>query len=155
MPTTIKTPKPRNDPRGVTWITRYAALVRYQARTGFMPREIAAPVGEWQIEESWLAGWLRYQRRREQRDVLPAWQRELLEQVPGFSWAPLGEQWDQWREQLRVFLAQERRMPKYRSMSAAERALAAWVDKQRLSFRRGTLAAERVIALRSLLYKIV
>ena len=120
-----------------------------------MPREIAAPVGEGQIEESRLAGWLRYQRRREQRDVLPAWQRELLEQVPGFSWAPLGNQWDQWWEQLRVFLAQERRMPRYRSTPAAERALAAWVDKQRLSFRRGTLAAERVVALRSLSYKIV
>lgn len=75
--------------------------------------------------------------------------------MPGFSWAPLGEQWEQGREQLGVFLIQERRIPKYRSTSASERSLAAWVDKQRLSFRRGALASERVIALRSLSYKIV
>jgi hypothetical protein len=155
VPRSIKSPQSGSDPRRVRWITRYAALVRYEARTGSMPREIACPVGEAQVEERRLAGWLRYQRRRKERDVLPTWQRELLEQVPGFSWDPLGDQWDQWREQVRVFLIQERRMPKYRSTSASERALAAWVDKQRLSFRRGTLAAERVIALRSLTYKIV
>lgn len=155
MPTTVKFQEYGNEPRRITWITRYAAIVRYEARTGSMPREIASPVGEGQVEESRLAGWLRYQRRREERDVLSTWQRELLEQVPGFSWDPLGDQWDQWREQLRVFLIQERRMPKYRSTSASERALAAWVDKQRLSFRRGTLAAERVVALRSLSYRIV
>jgi hypothetical protein len=155
VPTTITPREPGNGSRGMPWIKRYGALARFQARTGSMPHEIASPVGKTQIDESRLAGWLRYQRRREERKVLPEWQRELLEQVPGFSWDLLGDQWDHWWGLLQVFLAREHRIPKYRSSCTAERNLAAWVHKQRHLFRRGELRAERVSALRALSFKIV
>ena len=79
--------------RGVLWVRRYGDLVRHCTEVGMMPREIAHPAGV-EVEENRLAGWVRYQRRREERGVMSAWQRQLLGQVPGFSWDPLGEQWD-------------------------------------------------------------
>jgi len=119
-----------------------------------MPREFANPsAGE--VEESRLAGWVRYQRRREQKLSLPSWQRELLEQVPGFSWDPLEEQWNEWRETLRVFLAEEVRMPRYRSQDARERVLAAWVHKQRYLHKRGEVSEARVSSLKALPFKVV
>jgi len=119
-----------------------------------MPREFANPGAEG-VEESRLAGWVRYQRRREQKLSLPSWQRELLEQVPGFSWDPLEEQWNEWREALRVFLATEGRMPRYRSPSASERALAAWVHKQRHLHNKGEVSEVRVSSLKALPFRVV
>jgi hypothetical protein len=120
-----------------------------------MPHEVAAPTGDVEAAERRLGGWVRYQRRRNDRGLLPAWQRELLGQIPEFSWDPLGDQWDDWLTKLRRFLAEERRMPRYRTNSTSEKALAAWVHKQRFFHRQGSLAADRVTALRSLPFRIV
>jgi len=120
-----------------------------------MPREVANPVDAAEMEERRLGGWVRYQRRREERGLLPAWQRELLDQMPEFSWDPLGDQWDEWLEKLQTFLKEERRMPRYRTNNTGERALAAWVHKQRFFFRQGSLTPARVAALRSLPFRIV
>ena len=146
----------KESPRNVTWMKRYGAVVRHQARTGSMPHEFASPTGDKEREEeNKMAGWVRFQRRRADRGVMPVWERELLEQLPGFSWDPLGEQWDRWCGLLNTFLITEGRMPRYRSLSPSEKALAAWVHKQRHLFRAGSLSVERVASLRSLPYKIV
>jgi hypothetical protein len=136
--------------RGRIWIERYGELMRYAAGEGRMPRE-----GAEIAEENRLAGWVRYQRRREDKKVMLFWQRELLNQVPGFLWDPLAEQWEQTNRQLETFLVMRRRVPRYRSTDEAERALAAWVHKQRYLHARGELSAHRVAALRELPFRIL
>ena len=132
------------------WIDRYSELLQHVARVGRMPRE-----GADEAEESLLAGWVRYQRRRENRKELLFWQRELLDRVSGFSWDPLGEQWEETCRQLERFFIAERRIPRYRTSEETERALAAWVHKQRHLYARGELAAHRIEALRKLPFQIV
>lgn len=120
-----------------------------------MPREMSNPEVTEQLEENKLAGWVRYQRRRAERGTLPAWQRELLDQVKEFSWDPFGDQWDAWFDALRSFLEAKKRVPRYRTEEAGERALAAWVHKQRYLHGQGSLTPDRAMALRSLPFKIV
>ena len=140
--------------RDVLWVERYGELVRHRVVFGSMPREVVAPVGA-ELEESRLAGWVRYQRRRETRGVMSAWQRDLLAQVPGFSWDPLEDQWRLVCVQLAEFLEVEHRMPRYRSTSDLEHSLAAWVHKQRFLHRRGVLPTRRVVALERLQFRIL
>jgi len=141
--------------RGSAWFVQYTAFVRHLETTGAMPRELGDAVNGPERQEQRLAGWVRYQRRRERLGTLPVWQRQLLEVVPQFSWDPLGEHWDRSCDQLQGFLADNRRMPRYRADDGAERALAAWVHKQRHLHTGGSLAPTRVAALQSLPFKII
>lgn len=155
MSTSRSSSESSNSKRDLVWIERYCTLVRFVARMERMPREVANPVDAEEIEEKRLSGWARYQRRRKERGLLPVWQRELLEQMPEFSWDPLGDQWDEWFEKLQTFLVEEGRMPRYRTNIMEERALAAWVHKQRFLHGQGALTPGRIVALRSLPFRIV
>ena len=139
--------------REVVWVQRYKDLVQHAAHTGSMPRETAHPTGA-EVAENGLAGWVRYQRRREERGVMLAWQRDLLSQIPDFYWDPLEEQWGRACAELAEFLVNENRMPRYRSSLESERALAAWVHKQRYLHRRGVLASHRVTALQAMPFRV-
>jgi hypothetical protein len=141
--------------RGSAWFAQYTAFVSHLEITGVMPRELGDAVNVPERQEQRLAGWVRYQRRRERLGALPVWQRQLLEVVPQFSWDPLGEHWDRSCDQLQGFLTDNRRMPRYRSDDGAEKALAAWVHKQRHLHTEGSLAPTRVAALQSLPFKII
>jgi hypothetical protein len=142
------------DQRALVWATRYGELVQHVNATGVMPKEYAAP-DDTHLTESRLAGWVRYQRRREAAEQLLSWQHTLLEQIPGFAWEPLDDQWGLWYAQLSAFFQAKGRVPRYRSPEAGERTLAAWVHKQRHLYRLGVLRADRVIALRQLPIRIV
>ena len=136
------------------WVGRYADLVRFIAAHDRMPHE--QPGGGLENRtESLLAGWARYQRRRFARGNLPGWQHALLEQVRPFSFDPYGDLWNDQYELLAVFQARLRKVPSYRSSDLSERALGAWVHKQRHLFKTGQLSAERVSAFRELPIKIV
>jgi hypothetical protein len=155
MSTTKSTPGSVRSQRDLAWIGRYSDLVRFVARSERLPSEVAKPVDGVEEDERRLGGWVRYQRRRNDRGLIPAWQRELLDGLPGFTWDPLGDQWDGWMELLRDFLDREQRIPRYRSKDAGERALAAWVHKQRHIYGKGALPPSRVTAMRSLSFKIL
>ena len=139
-----------NSRRERIWIERYGELIRFAAVTGVMPRE-----GAESAEENRLAGWVRYQRRREAKKAMLFWQHELLNHVPGFLWDPLADQWEQTNRQLERFLMTARRVPRFRTTDDTERALAAWVHKQRHLHARGELSAHRVAALRGLPFRIL
>ena len=140
--------------REVLWVERYGDLMQHTSVMVSMPREIANPASD-EVAENGLAGWVRYQRRREQRRVMPAWQRHLLTQVPGFFWDPLEDQWEITCAELAQFLTNENRMPRYRTTIESERALAAWVHKQRHLYRREVLPAQRVAALQAMPFRVV
>jgi hypothetical protein len=130
----------------------YAEYLRFVHEIGALPTETTRKDSP---DEPRLAGWGRYQRRRLARGVLPGWQRELLEMVPGFSWDPSDDRWRHRREELSQFLVRHRRVPRYRAPDKRERVLAAWVHKQRHRMNQGRLPPHRVEALRRLPFHIV
>jgi hypothetical protein len=95
-----------------------------------------------------LTNWARYQRRHE-ADLSP-YQRQRVELVPFFLWEPREEEWDERFDELEACLLSAEAMPKHRSSSDADRALARWAERQRASKRRGSLPKHRVDALESL-----
>ncbi|WP_236966746.1 helicase associated domain-containing protein [Marisediminicola antarctica] len=131
------------------WLATYGQIRSFRATKGKLPLE--AGVGS----EATLGGWLRNQRRRHKRGRMPAWQADLLQRIPGFVWEPAVGAWWVKLELLRAFLEREGRVPRYRSVDAGERELAAWVHKQRHHFRQGRLRPDRAAALRRLPFKIV
>lgn len=143
-------PQPLNR-RELAWLARWRELAAFLDEHERVPHESDAA----RERERSLAGWLRYQRRRAQRGVMPPWQRALLQQAPLFEWDPAADRWWAQHSQLKRFLETERRMPRYRTTDEAERAIAAWVHKQRYFYRRGQLGAYRVEALRRLPFRIV
>ncbi|RNE59357.1 hypothetical protein EEJ31_09975 [Cryobacterium tepidiphilum] len=136
------------------WLDEFANLERHVELRGAMPRESKNQTSQ-VSGEARLAGWVRYQRRRAVRGILPDWQRELLEQITGFLWDPSNENWSRHLATLTAFLEREGRVPRYRSSNAEERRLAAWVHKQRHLHGRGELHQVRVDALRRLPFRIV
>jgi hypothetical protein len=136
------------------WFHNFRQLVSFQVKTGRLPRESGRD-GTLLVGEAGMASWMRYQRRRAQRGIMPPWQQVLLEQLPGFSWDPAAELWEGQYSRLRAFLEAERRVPRYRSVEPGERELAAWVSKQRHLHRRHTLDPQRVELLRRLPFRIV
>jgi Helicase associated domain len=137
-----------------TWVARYGDLVRFVAMHESMPREQPGE-GISTRAEALLGGWVRYQRRRFSRGNLPGWQRALLEQIDQFSFDPHADLWWDQYKLLSNFQAAHRGLPRYRSGDRDEKALGAWVHKQRHLHRSGELSAERVSALRELPIKIV
>jgi hypothetical protein len=144
----------RNERAETKWVGRYSDLARFVAVHDRMPHEQPGAESE-NRTESLLAGWARYQRRRFARGNLPGWQHALLEQVKLFSFDPYADLWNDQRELLAAFQARHRKVPSYRSQDLTERALAAWVHKQRHLYTTGQLSDDRVSALRELPIKIV
>jgi hypothetical protein len=147
-------PTNRSTTRTLQWLATYGEYVTYVEAMGRLPRESTSSAAQPSVEVR-LASWARYQRRRLARDVMPGWQRELLEMVPGFDWDPTAEQWQRRCEELGQFLAAHRRMPRYRSPDPVERRLAAWVHKQRHRAKQDLLSHSRVEALRRLPFRIL
>jgi len=136
------------------WLDRYQQLLVFQADTARLPRESSRDERH-SVDEARVASWMRYQRRRAERGIMPSWQRVLLEQIPGYSWGPSNDQWERQYEELHEFLNAEERLPRYRSTDTRERELGAWVSKQRYLHRRRRLLPERVEALCQLPFRIV
>jgi hypothetical protein len=136
------------------WVARYGDLVSWIRDHDEMPREQTGGTSE-DLFEAHLGGWVRYQRRRFVRGNLPGWQRVLLEQVKLFSFDPFADLWIEQVDALREFLVSHRRVPRARSDDPVERALGAWVHKQRHLYRSRRLSADRIAVLRQLPIRIV
>ncbi|PZT86047.1 MAG: hypothetical protein DI630_35510, partial [Gordonia sp. (in: high G+C Gram-positive bacteria)] len=97
--------------------------------------------------EGELADWLTYQRRRYDRGELCLYERQRLEALPGFSWAPLLEGWERRLEECDTFLRMHRRAPRLRSADPSERGLAEWIKRQRARRQAGRLSESQLHAL--------
>jgi hypothetical protein len=111
------------------------------------------PRGTVSADEQRLADWIRYQRRPATRSLHCDYQRRRLETLPGFSWTPLDDQWNERFADFAAFVATHHRPPRYRSDNAEERAIAAWVTKQGRFIKLGTLPEDRVRKLNSLSFR--
>lgn len=127
------------------WLANAHALTEYVDRHDRWPHAKARSAGARDRGEERIANWIRYQRRHEV--ALCQYQRERLEVIPGFSWAPLDEQWDANLAGWAMFVAKTGRSPDLASENQTERTLAAWASHQRRLHRTHRLPARRFTEL--------
>lgn len=124
------------------WIDQLRELERYVERTGKSPRRNSRRrrhAGD-PLEEK-LANWVRHQRRSE--TSLCTYQRERLECLGEFSWAPNDDAWDDQLERLKAHIAARGVRPVLRAEAREERRLARWLRGQIVRERRKTLEKHR------------
>lgn len=137
--------------RILRWVYTVQLVDVFAQAAGRLPRENnRLPKSDIDPFEQRLADWIRYQRRPATQSLHCDYQRRRLECLHGFSWDPLGEQWDSQLAKFAQFVEELRRVPRYRADDVDERNLAAWVTRQRHFLRLGLLPADRVSDLRKL-----
>lgn len=144
--------EPRRTPRRIAnWLAKLSALENFVRREGRSPRRNARQ-SRTQVDsgEERLANWVRQQRRS--AATLCEYQRARLECVPGFSWAPKEDAWNDQFERHREFAATAGHAPSLRSHDQIERRLASWARTQGSRYREGKLEKHRVDELISIPY---
>lgn len=94
--------------------------------------------------DSALVAWVSNQRRAWN---LSAEQQRLLSELPGWSWTPHEERWEERAEDLRMFIATYGRAPRARAVHVRERSLAHWHSRQRVAQQNGELDPHRAVLL--------
>ena len=94
-----------------------------------------------------LQAWIRNQRRRDLDDDQIA----TLNSIPGFSWTPRDDAWEQRLHDYRTWALTHDRFPRYRSDDSIERRLADWITRQRRHLKRGLLPHRQAMMLRHLM----
>ncbi|GGK87495.1 hypothetical protein GCM10007382_04270 [Salinibacterium xinjiangense] len=130
------------------WISTVHELEAFIERENRWPHANSRRPAEFRsTDEDRLANWVQYQRRSEQ--TLSDYRADRLELIPGFSWAPLDEKWEQRLWEYVDFVEREGRRPSRRSRDSPERSLSVWRATQSELTRAGGLSAARVELLRS------
>ena len=128
--------------RIANWISVLFALETFIESSGRLPHRNARKTRE-EIDplEERLANWVRQQRRS--GAGLCTYQRERLECVPDFSWAPNDDAWDDQLRLLKDFVAHREAMPLLGGETLEEQRLARWARTQVARNRRGVLEKHR------------
>jgi hypothetical protein len=138
------------------WLDTYTALITFLAIESRLPRENVTASDPAANQERVLGSWVRYQRRRFERNIMPSWQADLLASaIPAMTWSPYDDTWRRSLHELIRFVTDSGLMPRYRSGDDAEQRLAAWVYKMRHLYRRGLLPTEREAAIRRAPFRIL
>jgi len=127
--------------RAANWCVMAHRMIRATEILGRVPAG-ADPVG------NDLVPWVKYQ--RVWRDNLNAFQVAFLEAVPGWSWAPWEDAWDQHAADFESFVEKHGSPPRIRSTDPTEHALSAWFGRQRRLLRNGRLPYARCAEVRRL-----
>lgn len=137
--------------RTTAWAQNAISLERWVAQEGRLPVENnrRAPTPR-VTEENRLAQWLRYERLTRTQARRCSFQRTWIKTVPSELKRTRTRRWQLMARSYRLFVATERRAPRYRSTSDRERRLAAWAAKQRWRYRTERLNAHRVSCLEAL-----
>jgi hypothetical protein len=97
-----------------------------------------------------LGKWIVRQRNRYKKDLCSAEQIDLLESIPGWSWNPLDENWNESFEILKTFVAREGHAQPPAVHFEGEYQLGIWVSKQRDRYKKNRVLPHQVEQLESL-----
>lgn len=121
-----------DDPWGTGWDDKYALLhARAHSGKGVTPGGDAA-----------LGAWTSTQRHAKKRGALTPEREAALAALPGWSWEPIKESWDEQYGRLRAYAEQHQRPPPY-----GRSPLGVWVGNQRRAQKKGRMSPKRVAAL--------
>jgi hypothetical protein len=133
------------DPKGGSWDRALASLHKFVAQTG----HARVPISFHDDSGFKLGSWVGNQRQR--RKLLTDDQRQRLEKVPGWSWNPHDDDWNDGYQRLRQYVSQNKTalvpMP-YNDPDGFR--LGQWVSVQRGAYAKGVLGDERTEKLQAL-----
>jgi len=130
--------------RPLRWLRSIDLVEGFCDTTGSLPVNRREPPHSLDLTEARLADFLNYQRIRFARGELSTYEKQRLLALPGFSWAPLDEQWEKRLIEYDEFLTHHKRAPRYRSDDPAERSIADWATRQRCRMRAARMPADQV-----------
>jgi superfamily II DNA or RNA helicase len=131
------------DPRADQWEDGYARLEAFVAREG------SARVPAKRVEAGYrLGAWVTKQRANRSR--LAADRIKRLETLPGWSWDPHGDRWNDAFAKLRSFISREGNADVPKEHVEGDFLLGRWVAFQRHRYGQSKLAADRVRLLESI-----
>jgi superfamily II DNA or RNA helicase len=127
------------------WTSNYTALVAFAEQNG----HARVPV-DYAVCDNKLGRWARTQRVFHADGRLGHDRVKLLEALPGWSWDPYADAWEQGFTRLCAYAAREghTRVPRRYAENGVN--LGDWVGNQRASHRRGELSPERIAQLETL-----
>ncbi|WP_263998778.1 DEAD/DEAH box helicase [Mycobacterium yunnanensis] len=126
------------DTRATQWEEGFTNLVEYVNQYGD-----ARVAVTYNFDGFQLGSWVKVQRREFAKGSLAPDRQTRLEELPGWTWDPFTDQWEDGFKQVANYVASngDARVP--RSHTADGFNLGAWVKKQRGAFGRGLLDADR------------
>lgn len=126
------------------WQKNYDKLEKFVLTTGHARPSQRSPA---QAERE-ISLWVINQRRKYRARKLSSMRIVALERLSHWSWDPFEEIWQEKYYELKIFLkASYGIMPSQYSPNQVEKTLGQWVNKQRISYKKGTLPPERFEAL--------
>jgi hypothetical protein len=131
------------DPLTDTWNQNFVEVQAFQGKHKRWPAQGAAR------EEAVLAQWIGNQRQAWKKSTLSSERVKRLEGLPGWSWDPLTDTWNQNFAALQGFRAEHKRWPAYEA-TGEEAGLARWIGTQRRMRKKSSLSPERVMRLNSI-----
>jgi superfamily II DNA or RNA helicase len=124
------------------WDEAYSSLQRFSAREG----HTRVPQG-WREGDLRLGSWVAVQRRRYDKDSLDPERCIRLESLPGWSWHPWADRWDERHALLKRFVKGEGHARVPQGFMVGHVKLGGWVIEQRTNYSKGSLDPERVQTL--------
>jgi superfamily II DNA or RNA helicase len=133
------------DPLDEAWRVNFQELTEYLNLNGnrYPPYSRNAGVGG-------LAKWVIDQRARYKNHACPIEQVQLLESLPGWSWDPVADRWDESFQILQRYVEREGHSKVPSNCSVDEFALGIWVSKQRVRYSQNRALPSQIEKLESL-----
>lgn len=131
-----KIPKWEWKPHANLWSKKYQKLLQFVKEKGTHPSgyENRDP------KERVLARWVTRQRQAYHKGELSQERTDLLEQIPGWSWDSINDQWKMNYETVST----------YTNLAYSKNPKALWIKNQRVTHRRGKLSQERIKLLEAI-----
>jgi superfamily II DNA or RNA helicase len=90
-----------------------------------------------------LGKWVNKQRARYSARALDADRQQRLQSLPGWTWEPKAEQWEEWFGRLQIYIDRHGHARVPQPYTADGHPLGRWVSKQRARYADGTLDGDR------------
>jgi hypothetical protein len=127
------------------WEAKSSQLKSWVEATGSWPRQHSDDA-----TEKSLAKWMNNQRNARLGKALTDDRIATLESMPGWTWTPQADNWENVFCLLKTWVAEHGTLPYQHSADAMEASLADWLKKQRQARRTAALTAERIATLESM-----
>ncbi|MFM8234377.1 MAG: Helicase associated domain protein [Holophagaceae bacterium] len=127
------------DPIADKWEQYITAYTKFYSRYKRMPKNTG------DTKEKRLAKFLNHHRIYFKRGVLPNDKIVELQTLPGWTWDPFSERWDQNFQQLEAYVNKHQNYPTHDSSS-----LGGWISKQRTAYKRKKLSPDQIRRLEGL-----
>ncbi|CPR10900.1 helicase-associated [Mycobacterium bohemicum DSM 44277] len=126
------------DPRADDWEEGFSRLLDFVDRHGRARVPLSHTVDGYKLGQ-----WVSVQRTRRDKGTLEADRQHRLQDLPGWTWQPRADQWEEGFERLLGYVDRHRHARVPRSCTVDGYRLGAWVNGQRNDYSHGTLDADR------------